>query len=177
MAPYSTGAHSPKIQPFFSSDDGICYIITLSGSNDLILENKINLKVSLKCFEFHHFDEIASHASITLHFFYHCVVIYFLILLKYKMDDALLRWKKKPHGPRLQAKAIAFIAVKMDTMDFFKDGVKDEGVSITLTNLIDECQRHHTSDVSTSTLRRWWKVYEEWGEIPYAVKIRQRQLR
>ena len=87
------------------------------------------------------------------------------------MDEALLKWKNKHHGPRLQAKAIAFIAEKMDTIDFFEDGMKDEGVSITLTNLIDECQRHHTSDVSTSTLRRWWKIYEEWGEIPYAVKI------
>ena len=91
------------------------------------------------------------------------------------MDEALITWKNTHHGPRQQAKAIAFIAEKMDRMDFFADGINDAGVSVTLTNIIDECQSNHILDVSVSTLRRWWKVYEEWGEIPFAVKIRQKK--
>ena len=93
------------------------------------------------------------------------------------MDDALNKWRNKAYGPRLQAKAISYIAEKMDMVDFFADGISKEGVVITLTDIIDQCHREHTSDVSTSTLRRWWKTYEEWGEIPFAAKIRQKKLR
>ena len=93
------------------------------------------------------------------------------------MDKAVSKWKNKPHGLRLQAKAIAFIAEKLDMVDFFADGMGNEGVEVTLTDIINQCHREHTTDVSTSTLRRWWKVYEEWGELPHAVKIRQKNMR
>ena len=91
------------------------------------------------------------------------------------MDETLQKWKNKPHGPRLQAKAILYIAEKMDMLDFFADGISREGVVITLTDIIDQCHCEHTTDISTSTLRRWWKVYDKWGEIPHAVKIRQKK--
>ena len=43
------------------------------------------------------------------------------------MDDALKRWRNKPHGPRLQAKAISYIAEKMDMVDFLRMGLVRKG--------------------------------------------------
>ena len=44
----------------------------------------------------------------------------------------------------------------------------------TLTDAFVDCSRLCTPNVSVRTLRRWWTLYEEWGELPY--KVAERKL-
>ena len=93
------------------------------------------------------------------------------------MTDAVWNWRKFPHGPRVQAKAISYIAEQVDAMDFFSDGMEDAGEAFTMKDIIRDCHKNHTPDVSESTLRRWWNLYDGWGELPHVVKKRKQQIK
>ena len=93
------------------------------------------------------------------------------------MDDVLKKWKNKPHGSRLQARAISYIAETIDMADYFAEGFIHAGIKFTLTDIINNCNHYHTPEVSVSTLKRLCKTYEEWGEMLFAAKIRRKQLR
>ena len=88
---------------------------------------------------------------------------------------ALHAWQHQAHGPRVQGKAISCIANKMLVYETYSD-MMDNDIP-TLTDILDDCHTFCTPDVSVSTLRRWWKLYEEWGELPYKVKERQKRMR
>ena len=93
------------------------------------------------------------------------------------MNTSISEWIHLPHGPRIQAKAISFIASKMDIYDAFQETIREVGDEISLANILADCKSTCVPDVSVSTLRRWWNVYEQWGEIPYNVKIIKKQMR
>ena len=76
---------------------------------------------------------------------------------------------REPHGRRVQRKAIAFIAVEMEMYDAF--GGDDD--LMVLQSILVECHRKKCPDVNVRTLRRWWGIYIEWGELPYYAKKRK----
>ena len=88
---------------------------------------------------------------------------------------AFERWHRQAHGPRVQAKAIYFVAQKLDVYELFVDVL---GHSMpTLKDIFRDCCANQTTDVSVSTLRRWWMDYNEWGELPYKVAERKRAIK
>ena len=88
---------------------------------------------------------------------------------------ALEQWKNQPHGPRVQAKAIAFILGRLETHDLFDSEI---GInSVTITEIFRDCNRQYTPDVSVATLRRWWYLYEEWGKLPYKASERKKDFK
>ena len=90
---------------------------------------------------------------------------------------SLKDWKYKHHGPRIQAKAISYIADRIELYDQFADAMEKEGTMISFTDIIRDCHCNHTNDVSCSTLRRWWSIYENFGELPYAVKAIKKDMK
>ena len=74
------------------------------------------------------------------------------------MDETLQKWKNKPHGPRLQAKVISYIAEKIDMLDFFADGISREGVVITLTDIIDQCHADKMFGMLLSQKAKNWQT-------------------
>ena len=90
------------------------------------------------------------------------------------LTGALDSWKRQPHGPRIQIRAIGFISERLQLYDNFSDVLKDEIPS--LTEVCRDCVAQCTPDVSVDTLRRWWNLYIEWGELPYKVKERKKIL-
>eukprot|EP00555_Chaetoceros_dichaeta_P014713 CAMPEP_0198271402 /NCGR_PEP_ID=MMETSP1447-20131203/49036_1 /TAXON_ID=420782 /ORGANISM="Chaetoceros dichaeta, Strain CCMP1751" /LENGTH=163 /DNA_ID=CAMNT_0043963973 /DNA_START=160 /DNA_END=648 /DNA_ORIENTATION=- len=47
----------------------------------------------------------------------------------------------------------------------------------TLAEILHDCNEFITPDVSVKTLRRWWNLYEEWGELPHKVSNRKQQMK
>ena len=73
---------------------------------------------------------------------------------------ALNSWKHGRHGPRVQAKAISFIANRMEIQESYN-------LKCELEPILKDCRNQATPDVTERMLRRWWETYEEWGELPY----------
>ena len=88
---------------------------------------------------------------------------------------ALDQWQRQAHGPRVQAKAIAYISQKFETYETFADMIGTSTPS--LEEIMKDCNVYCTPDVSVATLRRWWYDYEEWGELPHRVFDRKRKLK
>jgi putative heme iron utilization protein len=76
---------------------------------------------------------------------------------------ALDKWLNANSHPRLQAEAISFIAQKVDEYEAF------DYFEYTMKDIFEECQQKRTPTVSTSSLRRWWNTFLEWGDLPYIV--------
>ena len=76
-------------------------------------------------------------------------------------------WQRLAHGPRVQIKALSFIAKQLKISGLFADEVKDKVP--TMTEIFKDCHQRCVPDVSVTTIRRWWNTYEEWGEIPAKV--------
>ena len=91
------------------------------------------------------------------------------------LPNALELWKRQRHGPRVQVKAIAFISEKMQTYDLFADTL--DGKVPSLQEVCKDCKACCTPDVSVDTLRRWWNIYQEWGELPHKVVERKKLLK
>ena len=90
------------------------------------------------------------------------------------VPGALELWRRQRHGPRIQVKAISFISDKFEAHELFADALERKP---TLTEICRDCKKDATPDVSIDTLRRWWKIYEEWGELPYKVVERKKALK
>jgi hypothetical protein len=88
------------------------------------------------------------------------------------VSSALNAWSRTHHGPRVQARAISYIAIRIDIFEGFSG---DDGYS--LTDILHKCKNLCVTDVSVTTLFRWWKLYIEWGELPYLVKIRKLEMK
>ena len=66
--------------------------------------------------------------------------------------NALKQWKYIPYGPRVHTKVIVFIGQKLDTYKFFKEAMGEQGVQLSLNDVLKDCHLNFTPDVSTSTL-------------------------
>ena len=53
--------------------------------------------------------------------------------------DALKEWKYIPHGPRVQTKAIVYIGKKLDTYEFFREAMAEQGIQMSLTEVLKDC--------------------------------------
>ena len=42
--------------------------------------------------------------------------------------------------------------------------------------MVIDYNKECTPDVLVDTLRRWWNVFQEWGELPYKVRKRKRKI-
>ena len=82
--------------------------------------------------------------------------------------NTLDNWKRQKHSPRLQAKAIVYIATRIELIESYSRTLDDFQLSLHPI-LVDCNNKNATPDVHADTLRRWWNMYEEWGELPYAV--------
>ena len=80
-------------------------------------------------------------------------------------------WRRQAHGVRLQSMAISYIANKLNLYEAL--GID----SPSMNSILIACNHDCTPTVSVETLRRWWKVYEEWGEIPHLAKKRNKALK
>ena len=87
---------------------------------------------------------------------------------------ALQEWKRQAHGPRVQAKALCYIAKQLEVVDFFSDD--DANGIITMTSIFKDCKERCVPGVSVTTIRRWWNIYEEWGELPSKVAERKKKI-
>ena len=87
---------------------------------------------------------------------------------------ALNNWKCQAHGPRIQGKAISYITAKLLVYEIYADMIAADVPSI--TEVLEDCTRYCTPDVNIRTLWRWWRLYEEWGELPHKVARRKRSL-
>ena len=85
--------------------------------------------------------------------------------------NSLDNWKRAKHSPRIQAKAIRFIASKIELAEAYSHS--DDDVRPCLQYILEDCKATVTPDVSVVTLRRWWNTYEEWGELPYLARRRK----
>ena len=90
-------------------------------------------------------------------------------------SGALELWKRQRHGPRVQVKAISFISDKLDSYDSFSCMVDSEPP--TIQEICRHCKEVCTPDVSVDTLKRWWKLYLEWGELPHKVVQRKKAFK
>ena len=63
---------------------------------------------------------------------------------------ALDIWKRQAHGPRIQAKAINYIASKMLIYEVYADMMND--VMSTLVDILEDCNVFYTPDESVRTL-------------------------
>ena len=88
--------------------------------------------------------------------------------------DAIEEWQRQVHGPRVQVKALSYITKQLELFDLFADEAPVEMPSMAV--VFKECHQHCVPDVSVSSIRRWWKIYEEWGEIPSRVAERKKRL-
>ena len=79
------------------------------------------------------------------------------------------KWARTHYSTRTQALVISFIAAQIDELEAF-------GCQYSMNEIIRQCQERHIG-VSRTTMRRWWKLYIEWGELPYVVKQKQRKMR
>ena len=86
--------------------------------------------------------------------------------------NALDNWKRQKHSPRLQAKAIVYIATRIELIESYSRTLDDFQLSLHPI-LVDCNNKNVTPDVHADTLRRWWNMYEGWGELPYAVRDRK----
>ena len=91
------------------------------------------------------------------------------------LPGALELWKRQRHGPRMQVKAISYITERLESLHVFADVLEDNAPS--LTEILRDCKTCATPDVSVDTLRRWWNVYQEWGELPYKVAERKKKMK
>ena len=87
---------------------------------------------------------------------------------------ALDNWQHQAHGPRIQGKAISYITAKLLIYEAYADMIGNNMPS--LTEVLEDCNRCCTPDVNVRTLWRWWRLYEEWGELPHKVAGRKRLL-
>ena len=82
-------------------------------------------------------------------------------------------WNRARHGPRVQAKAISFISQRMELLDtYYNEG---DG-NMYLQPILRDCREQATPDVAENTLRRWWYIYEEWGDLPHHVCIMKKDI-
>ena len=87
---------------------------------------------------------------------------------------ALDKWLRQAHGPRVQVKAVSYITMKYAVYEVYSDMIGNSMPS--LTEILHDCHTFSTPDVSVNTLRRWWMMYEDWGEMPYKVLERKKRL-
>lgn len=78
------------------------------------------------------------------------------------------------YGPKDQANVIKYISERIDEMASYYDSHDLCGEKINLEAILRDCIRDVIPYGSTATLRRWWDVFVEWGELPYVA--RQRRL-
>ena len=83
---------------------------------------------------------------------------------------ALEKWTRAHHDEKTQALVLSYIATQVDELEAF--GFDD----ICMATIYRQCNNIY-SYVSTSTMRRWWKIYMEWGEIPNVVKKKKRKMK
>ena len=81
--------------------------------------------------------------------------------------QTLDRWLNAHSDPRVQAEAISFIAEKIDTYEAFGYYNYD------MKDIYEECKKECTPIYSISSIRRWWTIFLDWGELPYIVKLKQ----
>ena len=91
------------------------------------------------------------------------------------LPGALELWKRQRHGARVQVQAITYISEKFEAYHLFGDMLNGESPS--LTEICRDCKEYCTPDVSIDTLRRWWNIYLEWGELPYKVAERKKAMK
>ena len=69
------------------------------------------------------------------------------------IPEAVVQWKRSAHGPRVQVKAICYIARKIAVYEEYADMI---GIGMpTLKDIFNDCHTSCTPDVSIATLRRW----------------------
>lgn len=74
---------------------------------------------------------------------------------------------------RVQAEAItAFTAKRMELLEAYSGSESDK---IAPEAMLTDCRKLETLDVAEQTLRRWWEIYEEWGELPHHVYNRKKE--
>ena len=91
------------------------------------------------------------------------------------LPGSLELWKRQRHGARVQVQAITYILEKFEAYHLFEDMLN--GDSPSLTEICRDCKTYCTPDVSIDTLRRWWNIYLEWGELPYKVAERKKAMK
>ena len=75
-----------------------------------------------------------------------------------KVSGVVDNWRYKQHGPRQQTQVISYL---LDRLCY----LESVGHNVPLTRLIKECQSKF--NVSCSVIRKWWKNYEQYGELYY----------
>ena len=79
-------------------------------------------------------------------------------------NGTIKAWSRTHHGPRVQARAIMFIASKIDDLEAFGC------MEYSMDSIYQQCKDRCTPDVSVLTLYRWWQCYLEWGKLPHVVR-------
>ena len=81
-------------------------------------------------------------------------------------------WKGDPHGRRAQRKPIVYI---LKELELYEALAVDSPPSMEI--IFQSCHSMKCPKVSVQTLRRWWEIYMEWGELPYCVKKRKERMK
>ena len=82
----------------------------------------------------------------------------------------LEKWTRSHHDVKTQAMVLSYIALSMDELEAF--GCNE----ISMAPIYRQCNIKYPF-VSTSTMRRWWKLYLEWGELPDIVKEKKKKMK
>ena len=77
---------------------------------------------------------------------------------------------RQAHGPRKQAECISYIERAISIIN--SNGSQN---TVPLHSIVDAC--HRQCSVAVSTIYRWWKHYQERGELPYESAIHDRKMR
>lgn len=88
--------------------------------------------------------------------------------------EVLVKWKRQAHDPRVQVKAISYIASKMAMCEAYMDMV-GKGMP-KLEEILKDCNVSYTPDVSVPTRRHSWNLYEERGELPHKVAEQNKRM-
>ena len=84
--------------------------------------------------------------------------------------DALRKLQNKHPSPSVQAKVIDHME---DVMAVISPD-DPEGTRVAMHDVYEECAKEN--DISSSTVRRYWKSYLLLGELPYETKEREKKM-
>jgi len=85
-------------------------------------------------------------------------------------NRVVLSWRQKHKSVEMQAQVMEEMERIMDTIS----PLDPEGTNIKMDEIYEQVS--NSCKVSKSTVRRWWKVFIQMGELPYEVKEREKEL-
>lgn len=85
-------------------------------------------------------------------------------------NQTVYSWSKKHKGPVKQAEVIDQMERIMDTICPYDP----EGKSIAMDDIYQQVAT--STNVSNSTVRRWWLIFIQFGELPFEAREREKEL-